>query len=150
MYTVGTLCGHFDAGEAYCITINPSEKKSFHGPWIIAASFLTFGLSTGFPYYNIAFFFDYFRDDHGWTQQLITTGAPLAVLLTIWAGPLIVPKVSPRLLIIVGTGMTFIAFQWFGRLSGSTIEYYACWCVYMLGYFLAGPIPHQIIISNWY
>jgi MFS family permease len=129
--------------------MKPSQK-SFYGPWIIASCFLTFGLSTGFPYYNIAFFFDYFRDDHGWTQELITTGAPLAVLLTIWAGPVIVPRVSPRLLIIVGTGMTFIAFQWFGRLSGSPYEYYACWCMYMLGYFLAGPIPHQIIISNWY
>jgi MFS family permease len=126
------------------------SKQSFHGPWIIAACFITFGLSTGFPYYNIAFFFDYFRDDHGWTQELITTGAPLAALLTIWAGPVIVPRVSPRLLIIIGTGMTFIAFQWFGRLGGSSIEYYACWCMYMLGYFLAGPIPHQIIISNWY
>jgi MFS family permease len=126
------------------------SKQSFHGPWIIAACFITFGLSTGFPYYNIAFFFDYFRDDHGWTQELITTGAPLAALLTIWAGPVIVPRVSPRLLIIIGTGMTFIAFQWFGRLGGSSIEYYACWCMYMLGYFLAGPIPHQIIISNWF
>ncbi len=127
-----------------------SAKKSFYGPWIIAACFITFGLSTGFPYYNIAFFFDYLRDDHGWTQELITTGAPLAVLLTIWAGPIIVPRVSPRLLIIIGTGMTFIAFQWFGRLGDSPYEYYACWCMYMFGYFLAGPIPHQIIISNWY
>lgn len=117
---------------------------------MIAACFLTFGISTGFPYYNIAFFFDYLRDDHGWTQQLVTMGAPIAVLLTIWAGPLIVPRVSPRLLIIAGTGLTFGAFQWFGRLGGSEYEYYAAWCLYMLGYFLAGPIPHQIIISNWY
>ncbi len=127
-----------------------SEKQAFRGPWIIAACFFTFGLSTGFPYYNIAFFFDYFRDGHSWTQELVTTGAPIAVLLTIWAGPMIVPRVSPRLLIIIGTGMTFGAFQWFGRLSGNTYEYYAAWCLYMLGYFLAGPIPHQIIISNWY
>jgi len=127
-----------------------SESKKFSGPWMIAACFITFGVSTGFPYYNIAFFFDYLRDDHGWTQQLITTGAPLAVLLTIWAGPVIVPRVSPRLLIIIGTGMTFGAFQWFGRLSGGAYEYYACWCLYMFGYFLSGPIPHQIIISNWY
>ena len=111
---------------------------------------MTFGLSTGFPYYNIAFFFDYFRDGHGWTQELVTTGAPVAVLLTIMAGPVIVPRVSPRLLIIVGTAMTFGAFQWFGRLSGNTYEYYGAWCLYMLGYFLSGPIPHQIIISNWY
>ena len=132
------------------MTAAAADKKPFHGPWIIAACFLTFGLSTGFPYYNIAFFFDYFRDDHGWTAEFVTMGAPLAVLLTIWAGPMIVPRVSPRLLIIVGTGFTCVAFEWFGRLGGSSFEYYAAWCLYMLGYFLAGPIPHQIIISNWY
>ena len=127
-----------------------SSKKSFFGPWIIASCFVTFGLSTGFPYYNIAFFFDYFRDGHEWTQVLVTTGAPIAVLLTIWIGPVIVPKVSPRKLILIGTVLTFLSFQWFGRLGGSDIEYYAAWCVYMAGYFLSGPIPHQIIISNWY
>ena len=26
-----------------------SEKQAFRGPWIIAACFFTFGLSTGFP-----------------------------------------------------------------------------------------------------
>ncbi len=129
---------------------SPGEARTFHGSWNIAACFVTFGISTGLPYYNISFFFDYFRDDHGWTQELVTTGAPIAVLLTIWAGPMIVPRVSPRLLIIVGTAMTFLAFQGFGRLEGGSFEYYACWCLYMLGYFLAGPIPHQIIISNWY
>ena len=125
-------------------------SRPFRGPWIIAGCFLTFGIASGFPYYNIAFFFDYFRTDHGWTQQAITLGAPIAVLLTIWAGPVIVPKWSPRWLIVIGTGLTFLAFQWFARLSGSTIEYYAAWCVYMLGYFLSGPIPHQIILSHWY
>ncbi len=124
-------------------------KKSFYGWWIVAACFLTFGVSTGFPYYNIAFFFDYFRDDHGWPISFITLGAPVAVLLTIWAGPVIVPRVSPRLLITIGTGLTFIAFQWFARLD-SQWEYYAAWCLYMVGYFLSGPIPHQVIISNWF
>jgi len=125
-------------------------KRGFYGWWIVGSCFLTFGVSTGFPYYNIAFFFDYFRDDHGWPISFVTLGAPIAVLLTIWAGPTIVPRVSPRLLIVVGTGMTFLAFQWFARLSGSQWEYYAAWCLYMIGYFLSGPIPHQIIISNWF
>jgi MFS family permease len=125
-------------------------SRPFRGPWIIAGCFLTFGVASGFPYYNIAFFFDYFRNDHGWSQQAITLGAPLAVLLTIWAGPVAIPRVSPRWLIVTGTGLTFLAFQWFARLSGSSVEYYAAWCVYMLGYFLSGPIPHQIILSNWF
>ena len=124
--------------------------KRFRGPWIIAGCFVTFGIASGYPYYNIAFFFDYFRTDHGWTQQAITLGAPLAVLLTLWAGPVIVPRFSPRWLIVAGTGLTFVAFQWFARMGGSQAEYYAAWCVYMLGYFLSGPIAHQIILSNWY
>ena len=127
-----------------------SSSKKFFGPWIIASCFVTFGLSTGFPYYNIAFFFDYFRDGHSWPVELVTLGAPIAVLLTIWIGPVIVPKTSPRKLILIGTFLTFLSFQWFGRLSGNQYEYYAAWCVYMAGYFLSGPIPHQIIISNWY
>ena len=126
------------------------SRRPFRGPWIIAGCFITFGIASGFPYYNIAFFFDYFRNDHGWTQEAITFGAPLAVLLTIWAGPILVPRWSPRWLIVAGTGLTFLAFQWFARLGGSTLEYYAAWCVWMLGYFLSGPIAHQIIISNWY
>ena len=130
-----------------------SAQKPFRGPWIIAACFFTFGLSTGFPYYNISFFFDRFRDDHGWTQEFVTLGAAVAVLLMIWVGPVIVPRVSPRKLILIGTGMTFLAFEWFavlGVLGNSTWEYFGAWGLYMIGYFISGPIPHQIIISNWY
>jgi predicted MFS family arabinose efflux permease len=125
-------------------------KARFDGPWIIAACFVTFGIASGFPYYNIAFFYDYMRDDRGWSPQILTFGAPLAVMLTIWAGPLIVPRVSPRRLIVFGTGMIVLAFQWFAHLGTSRFGYYGAWCVWMLGYFTAGPIPHQIILSNWY
>lgn len=127
-----------------------STPRPFYGPWIIAASFVTFGLASGLPYYNIAFFYDYLRDDHHWTQQMVTLGAPVAILLTIWAGPLLAHRFNPRYLIVAGTGLTCLAFQWFGHLHGSSIEYFAAWCVYMVGYLLSGPIPHQIIISNWY
>ena len=34
-----------------------SSSQKFFGPWIIASCFVTLGLSTGFPYHNIAFFF---------------------------------------------------------------------------------------------
>ncbi|HTL03832.1 MAG TPA: MFS transporter [Vicinamibacterales bacterium] len=127
-----------------------ASSKAFRGPWIIAACFVTFGIASGFPYYNISFFFDYFRNDHGWSQQAITLGAPIAVLLMLWAGPTLSHRWSPRWLIVIGTGLTFAAFQWFARMGGSKVEYYAAWCVYMLGYFLSGPIPHQIILSNWF
>ena len=125
-----------------------TEKKSFYGWWIVAACFVTFGISTGFPITTSPS--SYYFETTSWPVSFVTFGPPVAVLLTIWTGPIIVPRVSPRLLIIIGSGLTFCAFQWMGRLSGATWEYYGAWCLYMLGYFLAGPIPHQIIISNWF
>ena len=127
-----------------------TSETRFHGPWIILACFVTFGIASGFPYYNIAFFYDYLGADHGWSKSILTFGAPIAVMLTIWAGPTIVPRYSPRKLIVIGTGLIFIAFQWFARMGTSRFEYYGAWCIWMLGYFLAGPVPHQVILSNWY
>ena len=132
-----------------------SSKEKFYGPWVIASCFLTFGLSTGFPYYNIVFFYDYFskpvaEQGYGWSIPEITLGFPLAALLTLWVGPLVVPRFSPRKMIIVGTGLTCLAFQGFAMMDGSLITYYGVWILYVVGYIISGPIPHQIIISNWY
>ncbi len=125
-------------------------KKAFYGWWVTAAAFVTFGFSTGVPYYNIGFFFDYFARTYGWSRAQITLGFPLAALLTIWAGPLLIHRFSPRKLLLIGTGLTFLALFGFGRMSGALPLYYFLWVIYTTGYILSGPIPHQIIVSNWF
>jgi MFS family permease len=125
-------------------------KKVFYGWWVTAAAFITFGLAVGFPYYNISFFYTYFAKDFGWSKQQITFGFPLAALLTLWVGPVLVPKFSPRKLILVGTGLTVITFLGFGLMGGSLWVYYALWFTYTVGYILSGPIPHQLMISHWF
>jgi hypothetical protein len=79
-------------------------KDKFYGWWITFAAFCTFGLSTGLPYYNMPFFYDYYEKTFGWARPDITYGYPLAALLTLWVGPVIVHRFSPRWLIIAGTG----------------------------------------------
>jgi len=125
-------------------------KKIFYGWWMTAAAFVTFGLAVGFPYYNLVFFYDYFQKTFGWSRADITLGFPLATIFTLWVGPLIVPRFSPRRLILVGTGLTFIALTCFGKMGSTLLVYYAIWVVYTIGYFLSGPIPHQLIISHWF
>jgi len=125
-------------------------KKIFYGWWMTAAAFLTFGLAVGFPYYNLMFFYDYFQKEFGWSRADITLGFPLAAVFTLWVGPLIVPRFSPRRLILAGTGLTFLALVCFGNMGGSLPIYYAIWVLYTVGYFLSGPIPHQLIISHWF
>lgn len=125
-------------------------RKEFYGKWIIAAAFITFGIAVGLPYYNMPFFYDYYRNTFGWQLHDITLGFPLAALLTLWVGPVLVPRFSPRKLLIAGTLLTFVAFFGFSRMNGDIRLYYALWFVYTFGYILSGPIPHQIIVSQWY
>ena len=124
--------------------------KRFYGWWITIACLITFGISTGLPYYNKDFFNDYFHNEHGWSISAITFGFPLAALLTIWVGPVLVPRFSPKRLIIAGTGLTFLAFLGFSTMGDSLAWYYFLWFLYTIGYILAGPIPHQIIMSQWF
>jgi len=125
-------------------------RKSFYGWWVTLAAFLTFGISVGLPYYNIPFFYDYFQRQFHWSKEQITFGFPLAALLTIWIGPVVVPRFSPRKLILVGTALTCLAFVGYGTMRGALWVYYALWFLYTVGYILSGPIPHQLVVSHWF
>lgn len=127
-----------------------SEQKSFYGWWIVAFAFLTFGISTGIPYYGMPFFYDYYEKTFGWTRKDITLGFPLAATLTLWVGPVLVHRFSPRKLLTIGTGLTGLAFLGFGSMGGTLPVYYAIWVLYVLGYILSGPIVHQVIVSQWF
>lgn len=131
------------------------EKKTFYGWWITAACFCTFGIAVGLPYYNITFFYDYFEKPvsmggFGWSRDQIVLGFPLAALFTLWVGPLVIHRFSPRKLILFGTALTFLAFAGWSRMEGSLSVYFTLWFVYTLGYIFSGPIAHQVIISHWY
>jgi MFS family permease len=124
--------------------------RKFYGWWIIAATFITFGLSTGVPYYNMPLFYDYFMRDMNASRAEVTLGFPLAALLTLWVGPTVLHRFSPRKLILVGTALTCVALVGFGQMTGGLMIYYMFYVVYTVGYFISGPPPHQIIVSQWF
>lgn len=117
---------------------------------MVATATVTFGLSVGFPYYNLPFFYDYFQKTFQWKLSQITLGFPIAALLTLWVGPLLIPRFSPRKLIVVGTAFTAIAFAGFARMQGALAVYFALYFAYTIGYIFSGPIPHQILVSYWF
>jgi sugar phosphate permease len=127
-----------------------SQRQTFFGWYVTLAAFLTFGIAVGIPYYNMPFFYDYYENTFHWARHSITLGFPIAALLTLWVGPILVPRFKPRNLILAGTALTFLAFLGFSRMQGSLTVYYAFWFLYTVGYILSGPIPHQIIISHWF
>ncbi len=131
------------------VSSTPSTR-GFYGWWIAATTFITFGISVGLPYYNLPFFYDYFQKTFHWELKQITLGFPLAAILTIWVGPLLIPRFSPRKLIIVGTGLTAVAFFGFSAMGGALSVYFLFYFVYTVGYIFSGPIPHQILVSYWF
>lgn len=131
-------------------SVREALATGFYGWRIVAAAFVTFGIAVGVPYYNIGFFYDYFQRAFGWMRTDITLGFPLAALITIWVGPLIVHRVSPRKLILAGTALTAVALAGFARMGRGLAVYYGLWIVYMLGYTCSGSIPHQLLVSYWF
>jgi MFS family permease len=127
-----------------------TETTRFFGWWVVAAAFVTSGLTVGVPYYNIPFFYDYFQRAYGWSRAEITLGFPLAALLTIWLGPLLIHRFSPRKLIIAGSTLTAISLAGFARMGPDLWVYYALWVIFTAGYMFSGPIPHQLIVSHWF
>lgn len=128
----------------------PNRPRAFYGWWVVATSFVTLGISTGIPYYNLPFFYDYFQKTFHWDLSQITLGFPLAALLTIWIGPLLIPRFSQRKLIVAGTGATAIALFGMGAMNGALRLYFTLYFVYTVGYIFSGPIPHQILVSQWF
>ena len=130
-------------------------RRRFYGWYITAAAFCTFGIAVGIPYYSMPFFYDYYEKapslgGFGWSRPDITFGFPLAALLTLWAGPLLVHRFSPRRLILAGTAFTLLAFYGFGKMTGALWMYFSFWFLYLIGYIFSGPIPHQVIVSQWF
>jgi MFS family permease len=125
-------------------------RKSFYGWWVVATCVITFGLSVGFPYYNLPFFYDYFEKSFHWSLREITLGFPIAALLTLWVGPVLIPRFSPRRLIIAGTGLTALTFFGLARMQGALLVYFVLYFLYTAGYLFSGPIPHQILVSYWF
>jgi sugar phosphate permease len=126
------------------------SQRSFHGWLIVSTAFITFGIAVGVPYYNLPFFYDYFQKSFHWNLGQITLGFPIAALLTIWVGPALVPRFSPRKLILLGTALTAVALFGFGVMRGSVTMYFVFYFVYTVGYIFSGPIPHQILVSYWF
>ena len=126
-------------------------KGNFSGWRITAAVFITFGIEIAFFYYATPFFYDYYRDAiQGADRSDIVLGFPLAALLTLWVGPVLVHRISPRKLILAGTGLISLCYIAFGTISSQLWIYYAIWFFFVVGYILSGPIPHQVLISQWF
>lgn len=126
------------------------KNRIFYGWWIVAASSVILLMTVGVPFYGMPFFYDYFQNEFGWKRDLVTSGIGVATVLALPLGGSIIPRFSPRRLLIAGILLLSSSLVGFACMRGGRFVYFVLWILFMLGYLFAGPIPSQVLISRWF
>jgi MFS family permease len=126
------------------------SRPIFYGWFVALAAFVTLLLTVGVPFYGIPFFYDHFIKEFNWSRAQTTGGIAIATILVQPISGLLVHRYSSRKLIILGAFLLLLAMGGFALGTGSLLLYYCSWCVFMGAYVFAGPIPHQVILTQWF
>jgi MFS family permease len=132
-------------------TLEP--RRVFYGWWIVLAAFLNLFFSVGIIFYGFPFFYSFLVESLGFTRGQLTQGFLYGFL---FAGPLfgllagaIIDRWGTRRVIQVGiwlVGVPLILMGFMTRLW----HYYLLCIAEVVGYVLTGPIPNQVLVSNWF
>ncbi|MGH9451306.1 MAG: MFS transporter [Terriglobia bacterium] len=125
----------------------------FYGRWIVVAAFLNLFLTTGIVYYGFPVFYVSLTHSLGFSRQQAMSGIfygfiVMAPLFGLLAGALI-DRAGARAVILCGIGFAGLSLVFMGMIS-SVREYYLLCFTEVVGYVLAGPIPNQVLIANWF
>ncbi len=125
----------------------------FYGWRIAAACFTILFVIVGIIYYSFPVFYAPLIQDFGWSRAQVTAGFFYSILIVgpifgISAGFLIDRYGTKRILIagLFAAGGAFLGFAFMRSLSA----YYLFYFLQSIGYVSAGPIPNQVLISQWF
>ncbi len=131
------------------IMAGPRTNRIF----IAATSFTVLFSIVGLALYGLPFYYDYMVSDFGWSRTQVTSGNALSKLVV---GPLfgffagwIVDRFGPRRLMLAGIVMAGVALIGLGSMS-TLWMFYAFYLINALGYVCGGPLPNQILLSQWF
>jgi len=127
--------------------------RVFYGWWIVLAAFLNLFFSVGILYYGFPVFYPSMVDSLGFTRSQLTQGFLIgfvvaALLFGILAGVLI-DRWGARRVIRIGIWFVGLSLILMGSMT-RLWQYYLLCVTEVVGYVLTGPIPNQVLISNWF
>jgi MFS family permease len=127
--------------------------RVFYGWWIVLAASLNLFFSVGIVYYGFPVFYPSILDALGFTRAQLTqgflVGFVVAGLLFGFLAGVLIDRVGSRQVIQIGiwcVGLPLILMGSMTRLW----QYYVLCIGEVIGYVLTGPIPNQVLISNWF
>ncbi len=133
--------------------MNQTEPtRTFYGWWVVLATFLNLFFAVGIVFYGLPVYYPSLVDSLHFTRGQVTQGIFLGyvILSPVFAlmGAL-VDRVGARRVLLCGiflVGLPLVLMGWMTRLS----HYYALCILEVLGYILTGPVPNQVLVTNWF
>ncbi len=125
----------------------------FYGWRVASGSFLILFVIVGIVYYGFPVFYLPLTEEFGWSRAQVTAGfffglAVIGPVFGISAGFLI-DRVGAKRVLLAGLVAAGAAFIGFARMK-SLAAYYVFYFLSTVGYVSGGPIPNQVLISQWF
>jgi len=125
----------------------------FYGWWIVLVAFLNLFCTVGIIFYGFPVFYPSLIHHLGFTRAQVIEGFLVGFLAVglpfgFLAGSLI-DRYGPRRAISVGTLFVGLSLILMGHIS-HLWQYDLLCATEVVGYVLAGPIPNQVLIANWF
>src|SRR5437867_1448471 len=120
---------------------------------VTATAFAALFAVVGLALYGLPLYYDFMVRDLGWSRKMVTSGNALSKLAV---GPAfgfvagwIVDRFGPRRLMMAGIVMAGGALIGLGA-STAAWTFYVFYFFNALGYVCGGPLPNQVLLSQWF
>jgi sugar phosphate permease len=129
------------------------KTRLFYGWKIVGATFIFMMMIVGFSLYGLPLFYNWWVRDFGWKRADIQLGntisriivGPLFGFIVGWA----LERIGPRRVMAIGAIFAGAALAGFS-VATSLRQLYLFYFFNALGYLCAGPLPSQVLLSNWF
>ncbi|MGH9341203.1 MAG: MFS transporter [Acidobacteriota bacterium] len=128
-------------------------KKHFFGWWVAFGSFTTLFTVVGMLYYGFPVFYPHLIESFGWSRADTMAGYAISTFVI---GPIfglsagiLIDRYGSKKIMLVGILMTGAALISFSLMQSLT-HFYLFYFMHTIGYACAGPVPNQVLISQWF
>jgi MFS transporter, OFA family, oxalate/formate antiporter len=133
--------------------MNQTEPtRVFYGWWVVVATFLNLFFAVGIVFYGLPVYYPSLVDSLHFTRSQVTEGILFGYVLLSPVFALmgaVIDRFGARRVLLLGIFLVALPLVLMGRMTRLS-QYYVLCILEVFGYILTGPVPNQVLVSNWF